>query len=258
MRPLGIMAAMHDEISLILADMDDVSDKITIGQRDYYVGHWYERPCVVVLSRIGKVAAAATAVTLIREFDVESIVFTGVAGAVADHVNVGDIVVASDLLQYDLDVSPLFPKYEVPLLGTSRFKTDASLSSAVMGSAQMYLSSALRRDSARQVYESFGVHQPRLHHGLIISGDRFVSDNRKLYQLREQLPDALCLEMEGAAVAQICYEYGVPFTVMRTVSDRADDSANVDFTAFLEQVARYYSSGVLRNLCAADISGTSE
>ena len=254
MRPIGIMAALHDEIALILAEMDAVSEKLTIGRRDYYMGQWQGRPCVVVLARVGKVAAAATAVTLIRDFDVESIVFTGVAGAVADHVNVGDIIVSSDLLQYDLDASPLFPRYEVPLLGTSRFAADTQLSASVMGAAQMYLNSNLHHDVPPSVRDEFGVHRPRLHHGLIISGDHFVNDTRRLYQLREQLPDALCLEMEGAAVAQICYEYSVPFTVMRTVSDRADDGASIDFAGFLEKVARYYSAGVMRAFLSADLS----
>lgn len=251
MRPLGIMAAMHDEIASILDDMDAGAEKRTIGRRDYYVGQWQGRPCVVVLARIGKVAAAATAVTLIREFNVQGILFTGVAGAVAADVCVGDIVVAHELLQYDLDVRPLFPRYEVPLLGQSRFRTDPALTQVLQAAASSYIEKDFFLDVALPVRDQFQVREPRLHCGLIISGDCFVSDSHVLRELRQRLPSALCLEMEGAAVAQICYEYATPFAVLRVVSDRADDHAGVDFPAFLKNVARYYSAGILRTLLTA-------
>lgn len=240
------MAAMHDEISLILADMDGVAQKHTIGRRDYYAGSWQGHPCVVVLARIGKVAAAATAVTLIREFNVHGIVFTGVAGAVGRHVNVGDIVVATGLLQYDLDVRPLFPRHEVPLLGISEFAPDAQLTRLLRRAVDAYLQHGLTHDLPGQVRDIFGVRAPALHSGLIISGDCFVSDSSVLAELRRRLPHALCLEMEGAAVAQVCHEYDTPCAIVRTISDRADDDAHIDFNAFLRQVARYYSAGILR------------
>ncbi|PMY01486.1 5'-methylthioadenosine/S-adenosylhomocysteine nucleosidase, partial [Pseudomonas sp. GW460-13] len=92
----------------------------------------------------------------------------------------------------------------------------------------------------------FGVAAPALHHGMIASGDQFIGSPAAVTELRERLPGLLAVEMEGAAVAQVCHEYGVPYAVMRTISDRADDSAHVDFAAFLKDVASHYSSGVLR------------
>ena len=94
-----------------------------------------------------------------------------------------------------------------------------------------------------------------MHRGTIISGDQFVGDAGRVQALRDALPDALCVEMEGAAVAQICYEYGVPFAILRTISDSADDSASVDFSAFLKHVARVYSAGVLRRYLAGSKQG---
>lgn len=246
MTRLGIVAAMHEEIASLLADMEGGCQTQRIGQRDYHQGVLYGQSCVVVLARIGKVAAAATAVTLIREFAVDAIVFTGVAGAVSPQVRVGDVVVARQLLQHDLDASPIFPQYQVPLLGLSRFDADSVLAQCLLQSAQEYLANGLQQDVPAAARSQFLRTDPVVHQGLIISGDRFVSSSQEVQGLAQALPDALCVEMEGAAVAQICHEYGVPFAVFRTISDSANDSAGTDFPAFLEHVARFYSAAILR------------
>lgn len=251
MSTLGIIAALHEEIASFLHDMGPDMTVQRIGQRDYHVGVLHGRPCVVVLARIGKVAAAATTVTLIREFDVKQIVFTGLAGAVADHVQVGDVVVANSLLQHDLSAMPLFPRYEVPLLGRSRFDAHAQFSAFLQQSATDFLANDFIRQVSVVTREQFGIQQPQVHHGLIVSGDQFVSESAAVQALRTQIPDALCVEMEGAAVAQICYEYDVPCAVIRTISDRADDEASRDFSAFLTGVASVYSDGILRRLLDA-------
>lgn len=240
---------MHDEIAGLLQEMDAGVVTQCIGRRDYHAGTLHGQPCVIVLARIGKVAAAATTVTLIREFDVQKIVFTGLAGAVAPKVSRGDVVVADRLLQHDLDVSPLFPQYEVPLLGRSYFDTCTQLSDRLSQCAQDYLNYDFNTRIDRETREQFGLAIPSVHRGNIISGDQFVSDVRSVQALRTALPDALCVEMEGAAVAQICYEYDIPFAVLRTISDSADDHAGSDFSAFLELVARHYSAGILRRFC---------
>lgn len=109
MSVLGIIAALHQEIASLLQAMGPNVRIHRIGQRDYHEGTIMGRPCVVVLSRVGKVAAAATTVTLIREFKVNAVLFTGVAGSLNKKVKVGDVVVATQLLQYDINASPLFP-----------------------------------------------------------------------------------------------------------------------------------------------------
>lgn len=248
MKTLGILAALHDEIAGLLQIMGSSMTVRRIGQRDYHTGVLYGRPCVVVLARIGKVAAAATTVTLIREFGVNEIVFTGLAGAVAHNVRVGDVVVASSLLQHDLSAAPLFPRYEVPLLGLSEFPADAALSAALLQSAQDYLKHDFPVQISKAVREQFHLTEPLVHQGLIISGDQFVNQSAAVSRLRTDLPAALCVEMEGAAVAQICYEYEIPCVVMRTISDRADDDASINFSAFLSQVASVYSAGILHSL----------
>lgn len=223
----AIVAAMHQELSAVLALLPD-EQKQTVGGRDYWVGHLHGQEVVAVLSRIGKVAAATTATALVERFQVDRIVFTGVAGGLAPNVQRGDVVVADGFLQHDLDASPIFPRYEVPLYGTSTFATDPALTERLA-------------DAVRQA-----LHGTHLHRGLVVSGDRFVSSAAESQVLQRALPEALAVEMEGAAFAQVCHDYGVPFAAVRTVSDRADDAAHGDFLQFIEDVASRHSAAIVQ------------
>lgn len=208
--------------------------------RDFWQGDLHGQPVVLALSRIGKVAAATTATVLIEQFGVGRIVFTGVAGGLAEGVQAGDVVVATDFMQHDLDASPLFTRYEVPLYGQTRFANDPQLTALLFSAA----GSALAALHAGNPFAG-----ARVHKGLVASGDRFVSGAGESAALRAALLGAghevLAIEMEGAAVAQVCHDYGVPFAAVRTISDRADDSAHVDFPAFVEQVASRYARAIV-------------
>jgi adenosylhomocysteine nucleosidase len=222
----AIVAAMHQELAAVLALLPDEQKQVA-GGREYWVGHLHGQEVVTVLSRIGKVAAATTATALIERFKVDRIVFTGVAGGLGRGVLRGDVVVADGFLQHDLDASPLFPRYEVPLYDTSRFSTEPALT--------QQLASAVRR----------ALHGTHVHRGLVISGDRFVSSAAESQALQHALPEALAVEMEGASFAQVCHDYGVPFAAVRTVSDRADDEAHGDFLQFIEDVASRHSAAIV-------------
>ncbi|MGJ7568522.1 5'-methylthioadenosine/adenosylhomocysteine nucleosidase [Variovorax sp. GB1R11] len=237
--PVAIVAAMHEELGALLAQMPD-EQRVRVAGRDFWVGHLHGQPVVAVLSRIGKVAAAVTATVLLERFGVRAIVFTGVAGGLAPGVNVGDVVVATELLQHDMDASPIFPKHEVPLMGLSRFAADAAISDALSDVVEGVLRDPVALIGQAGVDE-FGLSSPKVHRGLLVSGDRFVSTTAESAALQRELPDALAVEMEGAAVAQVCHDYGVPFAAMRTISDRADDAAHGDFARFVAVVASRYS-----------------
>ncbi|KQX84513.1 S-adenosylhomocysteine nucleosidase [Variovorax sp. Root473] len=236
---IAIVAAMHEELSALLARMPD-EQRVRVAGRDFWVGHLQGQPVVAVLSRIGKVAAAVTATVLLERFGVRAIVFTGVAGGLAPGVNVGDVVVATELLQHDMDASPIFPKYEVPLMGRSRFAVDAAIGDALAAVAEGTLRDPVGLVGQKAVDE-FHLRSPKVHRGLLISGDRFVSTTAESEALQRSLPDALAVEMEGAAMAQACHDYGMPFAALRTISDRADDAAHGDFTRFVAEVASRYS-----------------
>lgn len=209
--------------------------RVARAGREFWSGELHGASVVLALSRIGKVAAATTAVTLIEAFGAQRLVFTGVAGGIGPGVRVGDVVVASEFVQHDMDASPLFPRYQIPLYGRERFAGDVALGEALLGAARAGLG-------------RLGL-QATVHHGLIASGDRFVSAADEARALHAALSDAghppLAVEMEGAAVAQVCHDYGIPFVAVRTISDRADDTAHVDFPKFVTDVASRYALAII-------------
>ena len=243
MAVIGIMSALHEELSAVLADMPE-EQRVAVAGRDFWLGHWQGHAVVAVLSRVGKVAAATTAAVMLERFGVDALVFTGAAGGLGPGVRVGDVVVATGLIQHDMDASPLFPRHEVPLYGRALFEADTALSLQLTEAAQQVLQAA-ERHLGPDTLAQFQLSSPEVHQGLIVSGDRFVSTNAESQVLRESLPQALAVEMEGAAVAQVCWDYGVPFAAVRTISDRADDTAHTDFNRFIREVASRYSRAIL-------------
>ena len=245
---LGIISALHEEQQGLVEAMQGAVTH-SHGMRVYTHGQLWDIDAVCVLSRLGKVAAAMTASLLVEKFGVTHIVFTGVAGSGDQRVKVGDIVVAESLLQHDMDARPLFPRFEVPLTGLQRFATDLELSTQLAGAAEDFL-----RDDVSSVLKAadiaaFGLQHTQVHRGLIASGDQFIGSAAHINELKADIPDLLAVEMEGAAVAQVCFELGVPFTVMRTISDNANEEAAVDFMRFVQTVASPYAFAVIQQLC---------
>lgn len=248
---LAIMAAMPKELEGLVLAMGPSISVQSVAMRDFYLGEIAGQPCVVVLSRIGKVAAAATTAILIETFNVTEIVFVGLAGGIHPSVQIGDIVVASSLVQHDLDARPLFDRYEVPMLGLSQFEPNPILSQALVNHSEAYLETVSSERGQAPSAQTVGARHPRAHHGLIATGDIFVSDSVAGGEIQARLPEVLCVEMEGAAMAQVCYEFGVRYAVMRVISDHANQNAKDHFTDFLEQWAGRYTCGVLLRFMAS-------
>ena len=250
---VGIVGAMQQEIALLKADIKNARTQ-TRGMRDYVEGRLYGKDAVLVFSRWAKVAAASTVTTLIEVFGVDLVVFTGVAGAADPALDIGDVVIGTCLVQHDLDARPLFSRFEVPLLGKVAFEVQPALVSLARESARPYLDGGVLDDIGAPTLGAFGIRPPpRLHEGLIVSGDQFVADPVTMARLRAAVMDAglpapLCVEMEGAAVAQVCHEHAVPMLVVRIISDKADHSAAVDFLPFVDAVASRFSRGITREL----------
>ena len=246
----AILSALPEEQSSLVQHLSHPQRLMHAG-RAFWRGELQGRPVVLALSGIGKVAATTTATALIEHFGVARIVFTGVAGGVGEGVNVGDVVVATEYLQHDMDASPLFPRWEVPGYARTRFVCDATLSALLSGACHAYLKNVggqfelRRRDDQAPAAPAV----PGVHEGLVASGDRFVCAASEALHLRSTLQaaghDVLAVEMEGAAVAQVCHDYSVPFAAVRTISDRADDTAHVDFPAFVRTVATRYAEHIL-------------
>ena len=240
---IAIISALHEELAELLALMPDEQTTRVAG-RQFWRGHLHGHEVIAVLSGIGKVAAATTTAVLLERFRPQQVIFTGVAGGIGEGVAVGDIVVGSHYLQHDMDASPLFARHELPGYGLSRFPADPALLRVMQQAAEdaiAWLPGQL--DAATRA--AFSLHSPRVHSGKIVTGDRFVATEAESRALRAELREALAVDMESGAVAQVCHDYSVPFCAVRTISDRADDQAHVDFPAFLQQVARHYSGRML-------------
>lgn len=238
--PIAILSALAEEQEGLLAYLH-APQRVEHGGRIFWTGRMQGLPVVLALSRIGKVAAATTATGLITHFGAAHMLFSGVAGGVGPDVQVGDVVVGTHYLQHDMDASPLFPRFEIPLSGRALFAADTAL---IANACEAFtrVQPALRK--AR--------YAARLHQGLIASGDRFVSSAAEVSALCGALAAAghtpLAVEMEGAAVAQVCADYRVPFVAIRTISDRADDAAHVDFPRFVRETASQYACAFIVEL----------
>ena len=218
--PIGIITAMSNELSLLLENAD-IEETRTIGGVDYNIGTLEGQDVVLVKAGIGKIMAAAGAATLINEFDVSSIIFTGIAGGVGDETEVMDIVVSTDLAVHDY----------------GNINNDGFVWGAVAGTDENGRIPAdpglteLAYDSAVKV-----VGEDSAFKGTIATGDQFVASESYVKVLQDRF-NALACEMEGAAVALVAYSYDVPFVVIRCISDKADGLAHDTYANFGDTAA---------------------
>jgi adenosylhomocysteine nucleosidase len=235
-RPLriGVVAAMQQEMFLLRQRFGALTVE-SIGPREFVRAEVGRAEVILTMSHIGKVAAATTATLLVDRFGVDAIVFTGVGGGIGQTVSVGDIIVADQLIQHDLDLKGVlgFERFVIPSLGVARVATSEQFASIAREVAQAVISDPQYRSAVERLVGR----EPMVHVGLIGSGDRFIGSDEDRRSLIEVIPDLLAVEMEGAAVAQVCAEHGVPLVVSRVISDRADSDAHVDFITFVEQAA---------------------
>ncbi len=243
---IGIISAMQEEIQALLHQLQNVSTTIK-GMRTYYTGTLYNRRVILVFSRWGKVASAVTTTQLINDFDVNEIIFTGVAGGIIETLNIGDVVIGKNLYQHDLNASPFYEKLEIPILKKKYLETTNT--NQLLEATTLFIKNYNKYISTEDA-QNFNITKPKVIIGDIASGDQFISSVKKIKKLNKLIPTATCVEMEGAAVAQVCYEYNVPFSIIRIISDKANDNATIDFSKFSHKIASYYALGILKNYFA--------
>jgi adenosylhomocysteine nucleosidase len=224
---------MERELDAVLADLDTRGAERLIN-RTFHSGILHGHEAVVVVAGIGKTAVATTTTLLVQHFGVRCVVLTGVAGRVSQALSIGDVVVATHLLHHDLDASPIFPRYHVPTLGTAWLEADAGVSSLAYSAAQGFI--ATEPGNRGTVVR-----------GLVLSGDQFAGA-AQIRDLRARFPSALAVDMEGAAVAQVCIESATPYAVVRSISDDGDADS---FRRFLDSDCARYARGIIGGLMTA-------
>ncbi len=245
---IGIMGAMPEEIAGVLELMTDVTEH-NIGMRTYHKGKINNTNVVLVFSRWGKVAASSTVTTLINLFHINQLIFTGVAGAMSDKLNIGDIVIGKRFFQHDMDARPFIQQFEIPMLGVGHFEADAILISDAHEKINGAIENKLIHENEHPTYTAILKNQ-KAHIGDIASGDQFISNETTRENLIKHFPDLLCVEMEGAAVTQVCYEFNIPFIIIRVISDGANSNAPIDFADFVEHVASVISKKIVKIMIA--------
>jgi adenosylhomocysteine nucleosidase len=221
-KTIGVMGAMEVELELLSRDMVVERDD-TIAGTVYEMGSLYGVPCVVVQGGVGKVGAAQTAQTLITEYDVDAIIFTGVAGGINPQLNIGDIVISKNLVHHDL--GQILPDRFIPF-DTLGFFADSLLVDLALQAAEIVVLESIPEEIRGE--EDI----PKIILGRIATGDQFISSEAKRLWIEETF-HADCVEMEGAAVAQVCTVNEIPFVIIRSLSDLANEEADVDFQSFV-------------------------
>ncbi|MFN5181877.1 MAG: 5'-methylthioadenosine/adenosylhomocysteine nucleosidase [Bacteroidota bacterium] len=237
MEIVGLMGAMPEEIQGFISLFENYEIE-QIGGRVFYVGKINGIKTIVVFSRWGKVAAATTVTTLINHFNITNLIFTGVAGAINENLNIGDVVIGHRFYQHDMDARPLMSRFEIPLLGVSFFESDGGMREKAV--SILNTQSLISKISNDRSIDRFDIKAPNIFVADIASGDKFFSDSNDKKNLSLALPDVVCVEMEGAAVGQVCYEHNIPFLIIRVISDKADGLAENDFSLFIKNVSEKY------------------
>lgn len=220
---LGIIGAMDVEVAILKERMTDLTVE-KLGKLEFFVGKLGGTDVVVVCCGVGKVHAAMCAQTLCDRYGVSHIVNTGVAGSLDPSLDIGDVVVSRDAMYHDFDCHVVgYPVGQVPGQDVTAFPADEKLVELAFA-----FSEALKPGHTRI--------------GRIATGDQFVCSDDQKKQIAE-ITQAKCTEMEGAAIAQTAYSNGVPFVILRAISDKADHSAQMDYPAF-EKIAAEHCAAV--------------
>ncbi len=217
-KKLGIIGAMDEEVD-ILVDLMNVKETIEKASLKFYKGEIENKDIVVVRCGIGKVNSALCAQILISEFCVDAIINTGVAGALNCELDVFDIVISTDAIQYDFDTTVFgHKKGEIPRMETSVFVADERLVN-------------LAYESSKEEVKTHKIVK-----GRVVTGDKFISSKELKDELVDEF-DAYCGEMEGASIAHVCHVNKIPFVIIRAMSDKADGSADVSYEEFVKDAA---------------------
>ena len=208
-KKIGVIGAMEEEVEALRVKLEN-PEKLTKASMDFYSGTMNGHEVVIVRSGIGKVNAGICTQILADLFQVDVVINTGIAGSLRAEINIGDIVISTDAVQHDMDATGFGYKPGV----IPRMET------------------AAKEGCAKAVPEV------RAFTGRVVSGDQFISDRAVKNRISQQF-GGMCTEMEGAAIAQAAYLNKIPFVVLRAISDKADDSAVVDYPAFEKQAIRH-------------------
>ena len=217
---IGIIGAMDEEVAMLKEKLTEVQVE-TKAAMDFYKGKLEGKDVVVVRSGIGKVNAAMCAQILADVYHADHVINTGIAGSLKAEINIGDIVLSTDVLHHDMDATGFgYDLGQIPQMNVFSFEADEKM-----------------RTIAKEVCEAVNP-EIQVFEGRIVSGDQFISSREVKDRIKSNF-DGYCTEMEGAAIAQTAYLNRIPFVIIRAISDKADDSATMDYPTFEKQAVEH-------------------
>lgn len=213
---IGIIGATLEEAQAIKAGMSEIKEE-KVHDVQFFVGKYCGKNVVFVQSGIGKVNAAITTTLLIQKYNVESVIFSGVAGSTSENVGIGDIVIGTDTVQHDFDTTEFgYKKGQVPQMSVYSFEADNEILEKMK---------KVKREDLKIFF------------GRIVTGDQFINKKEEKIRLGKEF-EALCVDMESAAVAQTCYRLKKKFVIIRSISDSITDESTMEYDRFVELAAK--------------------
>lgn len=224
---IGIIGAMQAEIEYLKNQLIDLKMH-QFGQAfTIYTGTIGRKEIILSLSGIGKVNAAIASTLVIEHFRPDCVINTGSAGGVGVGLKIGDVVIGEEVAHHDVDVTAFGYQYGQVPQQPERYHSEPKLIQAALSAATAFSNA-------------------NIHHGLIVSGDAFVHSQEKIASIRTHFADVQAIEMEAAAIAQVCHQFNLPFVIVRAISDSAEESASISFDEFLVQAAKHSAQMVLQ------------
>ena len=212
---LGVIGAINEEVEAIISEMSEIKKEITLGMT-FYIGKFMGKDIVFVQSGIGKVNAAITATILIERYSVEKVIFSGVAGSLDERMKIGDVVIGTDIVQHDVDATEFgYKKGQIPQVSVWSFKSDIDL---------IEKSKKIKNKNLKLFY------------GRVITGDQFINKKDDKIKLGLEF-EALCVDMESGAVAQVYYKLNKKFLIIRSISDSITDESTIEYNEFVKLAA---------------------
>ncbi len=219
-KKVGVIGAMEEEVEALREKLEN-PQKLTKASMDFYSGKIGDVETVIVCSGIGKVNAGICTQILADVFSVDAIINTGIAGSLRAEIDIGDIVISTDALQHDMDATGFgYEPGVIPRMETSIFPADAALVQAAQAAC---------REAVPEIHAFTG---------RVVSGDQFIAARAVKEGIISRF-GGMCTEMEGAAIAQAAWLNHIPFVILRAISDKADDSASMDYSAFEKQAIQH-------------------
>lgn len=251
---IGIIGVDNAELGNLYDLMDKQPRREKIGMRTAYEGKLWGVNTVILISNVGKVAAASAATELILNYQVDAIIFMGTAGALDKRANIGDVVIPKKVLYFDVDFTPYSPIFKLPSCERD-IETDDHLSRLLSDASLQFFQKKYKNSSFQESLKRMQIASPCILTSSIGTADCFLVKDRLLEALQIDAPETVCVDMESAAIAQAAQHYKIPFAVMRTVANYVETpsslshtKADVDYNSFCQQVQKTYVRGIIKEL----------